>query len=61
MARGMKSRNWDRSPETEKDSRFHDLRESGYTGWIDQNGRKAPCPCCGEQTCTAGLTERCNG
>lgn len=33
------SRNWDRSPETEKDSRFHDLRASGYTGPIDQDGR----------------------
>jgi hypothetical protein len=32
------SRNWDRSPETETDKRFHDLRDSGYTGWIDQDG-----------------------
>lgn len=32
------SRNWDRSPETERDSRFHDLRDSGYTGPIDRDG-----------------------
>jgi hypothetical protein len=32
------SRRWDRQPETEADRRFFDLRESGYTGWIDQDG-----------------------
>jgi hypothetical protein len=32
------SRNWDRSPENEFDKRFHDLRDSGYTGPIDQDG-----------------------
>jgi len=32
------SRNWDRSPETEAETRFHDLRASGYTGPIDQDG-----------------------
>jgi len=35
------SRNWDRSPETDKDKRFHDLRASGYRGPIDQDGRRA--------------------
>ncbi|GAA3068520.1 hypothetical protein GCM10010464_35910 [Pseudonocardia yunnanensis] len=34
----MTSRNWDKSPETEKDSKFHDLRDSGYRGPIDQDG-----------------------
>lgn len=34
----MQSRNWDRSPETDQDKRFHDLRDSGYTGPIDQDG-----------------------
>jgi len=34
----MPSRNWDRSPETEADKRFHDLRESGFAGPIDQDG-----------------------
>jgi hypothetical protein len=34
------SRNWDGSKESEKDSRFHDLRESGYKGPIDQDGNK---------------------
>ncbi|CAM06180.1 hypothetical protein A8924_7410 [Saccharopolyspora erythraea NRRL 2338] len=34
----LRSRNWDRSPETEGDRRFHDLRDSGYTGPIDQDG-----------------------
>jgi hypothetical protein len=32
------SRNWDRSDESPKDKRFHDLRESGYRGPIDQDG-----------------------
>jgi hypothetical protein len=35
----MASRNWDKSPETEKDSRFHDLRDSGHKGPIDQDGK----------------------
>jgi hypothetical protein len=30
------SRNWDNSPETDRDSRFHDLRESG---WPDRHTR----------------------
>lgn len=34
------SRNWDGSPETDKDRRFHDLRESGYRGPVDQDGNK---------------------
>lgn len=34
----MASRNWDRSPETPAETRFHDLRESGFTGPIDQDG-----------------------
>jgi hypothetical protein len=32
------SRNWDGSPESEFDTRFHDLRDSGYRGPIDQDG-----------------------
>ncbi len=31
-------RTWDGSPETDADKRFFDLRESGYTGPIDQDG-----------------------
>lgn len=31
------SRRWDDAPETEKDARFFDLRDSGYTGPIDQD------------------------
>jgi hypothetical protein len=34
----MPSRRFDRAPETESDTRFFDLRESGYDGWIDQDG-----------------------
>lgn len=34
------SRNWDKSSETDRDSRFHDLRESGWRGPIDQDGNK---------------------
>ena len=33
------SRRIDGKPETEKDKRFFDLRESGYRGPIDQDGR----------------------
>lgn len=32
------TRRWDGKPETAKDKRFFDLRESGYTGPIDQDG-----------------------
>lgn len=33
------SRRLDGAPETEADTRFFDLRESGYEGPIDQDGR----------------------
>lgn len=33
------SRNRDKSPENDRDARFHDLRAS-YTGPIDQDGHK---------------------
>ena len=45
----------------EASDRFFALRDSGYDGWIGKDGRKANCPCCGKPTCTATLTERCNG
>jgi hypothetical protein len=32
------TRRFDGAPETDADRRFFDLRESGYTGWIDQDG-----------------------
>ncbi|GHH57659.1 hypothetical protein [Lentzea cavernae] len=32
------TRRWDGEPETEADKRFFDLRDSGYTGPIDQDG-----------------------
>jgi hypothetical protein len=32
------TRRVDGRPETDADRRFFDLRESGYTGWIDQDG-----------------------
>jgi hypothetical protein len=34
------ARRVDGRPETAADTRFFNLRESGYTGPIDQNGRK---------------------
>ncbi len=34
----MRTRRFDGQPETTADTRFFDLRESGYTGPIDQNG-----------------------
>ena len=36
-----KSRRFDGKPETARDKKFFDLRESGYRGPIDQNGNKA--------------------
>ncbi|HWO61423.1 MAG TPA: hypothetical protein VNO31_15445 [Umezawaea sp.] len=38
------TRTWDGSPETEADTRFFDLRASGYTGPIDQDGHAAEAP-----------------
>lgn len=35
-----KSRRSDGKPETEKDKKFFDLRESGYKGPIDQDGNE---------------------
>jgi hypothetical protein len=35
---GTRSRRLDRQPETDADRRFFALRESGYTGWINQDG-----------------------
>lgn len=32
------TRRWDGEPETAVDKKFFDLRESGYTGPIDQDG-----------------------
>ncbi|HEX5349617.1 MAG TPA: hypothetical protein VFW64_21340 [Pseudonocardiaceae bacterium] len=50
------SRTWDGSPETPRDSRFFDLRESGYTGWIDQDGYAVTtCPLCGQEGCTRDI------
>lgn len=34
------TRNWDGSPESDRDSMFHDLRDSGWRGPIDQDGNK---------------------
>ena len=55
------SRRWDGLPETEADTKFVNLREAGFTGWIDQNGDPASCPRCGSFLCTASFTEPCNG
>jgi hypothetical protein len=38
------SRRFDGKPETDADRRFFDLRESGYTGWIDQHGHATDGP-----------------
>ena len=32
------TRRFDGKPETAADTRFFDLRESGYKGWVDQDG-----------------------
>lgn len=62
-AKGVEARThgWDGKPLSDADKRFFALRDSGFTGWIDQDGNKAPCPSCEQQDCDAGLTERCNG
>ena len=33
------------------------LRESGFGGWIDQDGYAVACPSCGQADCTKSLTE----
>ncbi len=38
------TRRVDGKPETPADTRFFDLRESRYTGWIDQDGYAVPTP-----------------
>lgn len=49
-------------PLDEAGKKFFRLRESGYTGWIDQDGNKANCPMCGLPGCTRqGFSGRCNG
>ncbi len=40
MAGKQTTRRADGKPETAADKRFFDLRESGYTGPIDRDGRK---------------------
>jgi hypothetical protein len=32
------TRGWDGKSLDDRDARFYGLRESGYSGWIDQNG-----------------------
>jgi hypothetical protein len=36
------TRNWDGSPETDADTRAHDLRQLRYKGLIDVEGRACP-------------------
>lgn len=38
MFNKTQTRRVDGKPETAADRKFFDLRESGYTGWIDHNG-----------------------
>jgi len=38
FGRNSDTRRVDGKPETERDKKFFDLREGGYTGWIDQDG-----------------------
>ncbi|MFI7598410.1 hypothetical protein [Actinoplanes sp. NPDC049681] len=38
------TRCWDGAPETVADTRFFDLRESGYTGPIDSDGNRVDDP-----------------
>lgn len=40
MGNRTETRRVDGKPETDADRRFFDLRESGYTGPIDQDGQK---------------------
>ena len=47
------TRRIDGQPETDADRRFFDLREAGYTGWIDQDGHAAD----GPQFVTSGLLD----
>lgn len=53
---------WDGQETDEAGHRFYELRESGYTGWIDQDGHRAACPMCEDMSCTRdGFAGSCNG
>jgi hypothetical protein len=57
------SRRWDGEPETDADRRFLDLRDSGYTGPINQDGYACDDPdgvfdALAEATERAGRAER---
>lgn len=41
LLKGSDSRRVDGKPETKADKKFFALRESGYTGPVDQDGNKA--------------------
>ncbi|MGQ0576517.1 MAG: hypothetical protein ACT4RN_20260 [Pseudonocardia sp.] len=46
----------------EAGQRLYELRESGYTGWADQDGYAAACPLCEDFSCTRdGFAGSCNG
>lgn len=48
---------------SERDQRFiRERRDNGYTGWLDQDARRASCPFCEKPTCAReGFAGRCNG
>lgn len=49
-------------PLDEEGKRFFRIRESGYTGWLDENSNPVECPMCGTPGCTRqGFAGRCNG
>jgi hypothetical protein len=49
-------------PLDEAGKKFFRLRESGYKGWIDQDGNEANCPMCEKPGCTRqGFSGRCKG
>lgn len=48
-------------PLDEAGKKFFRERESGYTGWLDQDGNRAACPMCGSSSCTRpGFSGRCD-
>lgn len=52
---------WKGDPLTEEGKKFYSLRESGYTGPIDQDGNKAGCLMCGRMSCSRqGFAGKCD-
>jgi hypothetical protein len=53
---GKRHLSWAGRPETDAEQRLRELRQSGYNGWIDQDGHAVACSFCGDPACRLGIT-----